>query len=82
MAGSSTRIHRFCTDLIVAINPEREQFFVQKENFASHVMLGKMKTDKSQFDEVLRRMLKKPPQKTATIHAKKQPKKAPSQGQK
>lgn len=36
-----------------------------------------MKTDKSQFDEVLRRMLEKPPQKTAEIHAKKEPKKAP-----
>ena len=27
-----------------------------------------MKTDKGQFDEVLRRMLQKPPQKTAAIH--------------
>lgn len=27
-----------------------------------------MKTDKAQFDEVLRRMLQKPPQKTADIH--------------
>jgi hypothetical protein len=43
-----------------------------------------MKTDKGQFDEVLGRMLKKPPQKTATIHAKKRPKKDtnPSQDQK
>lgn len=32
-----------------------------------------MKTDKGQFDEVLRRMLEKPQQKTADIH---QPKKA------
>ena len=31
-----------------------------------------MKADKGQFDEVLRRMLRKPPQKTADIH---QPKK-------
>lgn len=30
-----------------------------------------MKADKGQFDEVLRRMLDKPPQKTATIKAKK-----------
>ena len=41
-----------------------------------------MKTDKGQFDEVLRRMLQKPPQKTSDIHAKKEPKKAPSRGQK
>jgi hypothetical protein len=43
-----------------------------------------MKTDKGQFDTVLGNMLKKPPQKTATIHAKKRPKKdtTPSQGQK
>jgi hypothetical protein len=33
-----------------------------------------MKTDKGQFDEVLRRMLEKAPQKTAEIH---KPKKAP-----
>lgn len=38
-----------------------------------------MKTDKSQFDEVLRRMLEKPPQKTADIR---KPKKAPAKGQK
>jgi hypothetical protein len=30
-----------------------------------------MQTDKSQFDEVLRRMLNKPPQKTAKIVGKK-----------
>jgi hypothetical protein len=37
-----------------------------------------MKTDKGQFDELLRRMISKPPQKTADIKApKKQPK--PSQ---
>jgi hypothetical protein len=30
-----------------------------------------MKTDKGQFDEVLRRMLAKPPKKTAKIKAKK-----------
>ena len=41
-----------------------------------------MKADKGQFDEVLRRMLEKPPQKTSDIHAKKAPKKAPPQGQK
>lgn len=39
-----------------------------------------MKTDKGQFDEVLRRMLDKSPTKTAEIH---KPKKEPkSQGQK
>jgi len=36
-----------------------------------------MKTDKGQFDEVLRRMLQKPPQKTSDIHATKEPKKEP-----
>ena len=36
-----------------------------------------MKADKGQFDEVLRRMLEKPPQKTSDIRAKKEPKKAP-----
>jgi hypothetical protein len=36
-----------------------------------------MKTDKGQFDEVLRRMLGKPPQKTSDIHAKKAPKEEP-----
>jgi hypothetical protein len=42
-----------------------------------------MKTDKGQFDEVLRRMLEKPPQKTAEIRAPKEPKKEPkAQGQK
>jgi hypothetical protein len=30
-----------------------------------------MKTDKGQFDEVLRRMLSKPPQKTSEIKAEK-----------
>jgi hypothetical protein len=35
-----------------------------------------MKTDKGEFDEVLRPMLQKPPQKTAKIHAKKKPKAA------
>jgi hypothetical protein len=30
-----------------------------------------MKADKGQFDEVLRRMLQKPPQKTADIHQRK-----------
>jgi hypothetical protein len=38
-----------------------------------------MKTDKGQFDEVLRRMLEKPPQKTADIKA---PKKPPTPSQK
>jgi hypothetical protein len=33
-----------------------------------------MKTDKAQFDEVLRRMLAKPPQKTADIHGGKKAK--------
>jgi hypothetical protein len=41
-----------------------------------------MKADKGQFDQVLRRMLEKPPQKTSSIRAEKAPKKAPSQGQK
>jgi hypothetical protein len=36
-----------------------------------------MKTDKGQFDEVLRRMLQKPPQKTSAMHAKKESKKEP-----
>jgi hypothetical protein len=36
-----------------------------------------MKTDKGQFDEVLGRLLKKPPQKTSDIHVKKEPKKEP-----
>ncbi len=37
-----------------------------------------MKTDKGQFDEVLRRMLQKPPQKTSEIKAgKKKPKPSP-----
>jgi len=39
----------------------------------------KVKTDKTQFDEVLRRMLQKPPQKTAEIKA---PKKRPKPSQK
>lgn len=30
-----------------------------------------MKADKAQFDEVLRRMLQKPPQKTADMHRRK-----------
>jgi len=37
-----------------------------------------MKTDKGQFDEVLRRMLEKQPQKTSEIKAPKKPSK-PSQ---
>jgi hypothetical protein len=42
-----------------------------------------MKTDKGQFDVVLRRILEKPPQKTADIHVKREPKKEPkAQGQK
>jgi hypothetical protein len=41
-----------------------------------------MKADKGQFDEVLRRMLDKPQQKTADIHEKKEPKKAPAKGRK
>jgi hypothetical protein len=36
-----------------------------------------MKTDKGQFDEVLRRMIVKSPQKTSDIRAKKEPKKEP-----
>lgn len=39
-----------------------------------------MKTDKGQFDEVLRRMLEKPPQKTTEIHHPK--KEHPKQGRK
>ena len=39
-----------------------------------------MKTDKGQFDEVLRRMLNKPPQKNAKIKARKKGRKSrPSQ---
>jgi hypothetical protein len=41
-----------------------------------------MRADKEQFDEVLRRMLNKPPQKTADIHKKKQPAKAAKPSQK
>jgi hypothetical protein len=41
-----------------------------------------MKADKGQFDEVLRRMLNKPPQKTSDIHKKKQPVKAAKTSQK
>ncbi|MGC1371556.1 MAG: hypothetical protein WA824_05415 [Candidatus Sulfotelmatobacter sp.] len=37
-----------------------------------------VKTDKSQFDEVLRRMLKKPPLKTSDIKAEKQKEPRPS----
>jgi hypothetical protein len=37
-----------------------------------------MKADKGQFDEVLRRMIQKPPQKTADIHARKKAKTAKS----
>jgi len=36
-----------------------------------------MKADKAQFDEVLRRMLQKPPQKTSKIKAKKKAKPSP-----
>jgi hypothetical protein len=41
-----------------------------------------MKTDKGQFDEVLRRMLQKPPQKESAIRAEKKPKKEPPQDRK
>jgi hypothetical protein len=39
-----------------------------------------MKADKSQFDEVIRRMLAKPPQKTSAIKSprKKNPKSSPA----
>lgn len=40
-----------------------------------------MKADKGQFDEVLRRMLEKPPQKTSEIRAEKAPKKEPKPSQ-
>jgi hypothetical protein len=44
---------------------------------------GKVKADKGQFDEVLRRMLQKPPQKTSEIKAeKKEPEKAPKPSRK
>jgi hypothetical protein len=36
-----------------------------------------VKVDKGQFDEVLSRMLRKPPQKTSEIRAPKEPKKEP-----
>jgi len=48
-------------------------------------MLGcrTMKTEKSQFDEVLRQMLQKPPQKTSAIKGrKKAQRKAKPSGQK
>jgi hypothetical protein len=41
-----------------------------------------MKTDKSQFDEVLRRTMNKPPQKTAEIHGKKKAEKKSRPSQK
>jgi hypothetical protein len=42
-----------------------------------------VKADKGQFDEVLRRMLQKPPQKTSAIKAdKKEKEKAPKASQK
>jgi hypothetical protein len=41
-----------------------------------------MKADKGQFDEVLRRMLEKPPQKTSEIHKPKREPKAQGQDQK
>jgi hypothetical protein len=45
--------------------------------------LGEMKADKGQFDEVLRRMLAKPPQRTADIKGrKKAQRKAKPSGQK
>ena len=38
-----------------------------------------MKTEKAPFDEIIRRLLNKPPQKTADIHTKKtKAKKVPS----
>jgi len=37
-----------------------------------------MKTDKSQFDEVLRRMLQKPPQKTTEIKGRPKAPRKPS----
>jgi len=37
--------------------------------FEEHARLGPMKVDKGQFDTVLKRLLKKPPQKTAEIRA-------------
>lgn len=36
-----------------------------------------LKTDKGQFDEVLRRMLEKPPQKTAEIKGRERAKRKP-----
>ena len=41
-----------------------------------------MKADKGQFDEVLRRMLEKPPQKTSDIRAEKKPRKESAQDRK
>lgn len=54
-----------------------------RANYARRILGGckicfEMKTDKGQFDEVLRRMLQKPPQKTSEIKAPKKPSK-PSQ---
>jgi len=40
-----------------------------------------MQADKGQFDEVLRRMLEKPPQKESAIRAEKKPKKEQLQDQ-
>jgi hypothetical protein len=44
--------------------------------------LRSMKADKGQFDEVLRRMLNKPPQKTSEIKAEKKREKASKPSQK
>lgn len=41
-----------------------------------------MKTDKGQFDEVLRRMLQKPPHKTADIKAEKKAQEQPKPSRK
>jgi hypothetical protein len=40
-----------------------------------------LKVDKGQFDEVLRRMLEKPPRKTSDIRVAKPPKKEPKASQ-
>jgi len=63
--------------------PQKTQFSISQTKCGKKTLqlqctdtIGAMKTDKGQFDEVLRRMLDKPPKKTANIRAKKKRSKA------
>ena len=58
----------------MVLKPEVNDFSV-----FGRVKIEDMKADKGQFDEVLRRMLQKPPQKESQIRAEKKPKKAQDQ---